>query len=307
MMRTRLLSLTLVIMLSSVSSGQQRTSSPGEEIHAQNCFVQYINKITVPAKAEGTLLELKFEEGATVNRDDVLAVIDDTAALLALKLKQAEAQEAILKAENDVNLRDAVNAEELARDEAVAYIDLYKDRAIPLWEMEKKRLEAKRAKLRIELAEMQKQIDIALRGAKSSEVKIAEFELTRRSVTAPSTGFIQDRIAQLGEWVQPGSPICTLIQMDRLRVEGDIDATQYPGYILQGAPVTVLVYRLGVRDDSKAEKIPGKLGFVSMELDINKRYRVWVEIENKRLPNGDWLYKPGMPADIIIRKPASAE
>ena len=99
--------------------------------------------------------------------------------------------------------------------------------------MEKKRLEAKRAKLRIELADMQKKIAEAQMIAKRSEGKIAEFELTRRKVTAPATGFIEARIAQLGEWVQPGTPIATLIQMDRLRVEGDVDALTYK--VRQGA------------------------------------------------------------------------
>ena len=76
---------------------------------------------------------------------------------------------------------------------------------------------------------MQKKIAEVQMIAKRSEREIAEFELTRRKVTAPATGFIEARIAQLGEWVQPGTPIATLIQMDRLRVEGDIDALAISG------------------------------------------------------------------------------
>ncbi len=40
-----------------------------------------------------------------------------------------------------------------------------------------------------------------------------------------------------------------------------------------------------------------------MEMDLNHRYRVWVEIENKKVGN-DWVIKPGMQADIVI-KPAA--
>ena len=42
------------------SSAEQ--STPGNEIHAVNCMVQYKNKVNVPAKAEGTLMELRFEQ-----------------------------------------------------------------------------------------------------------------------------------------------------------------------------------------------------------------------------------------------------
>ncbi len=271
-------------------------ASPGDQIRAENCMVQYINKVNVAAKAEGTLMELRFEEGDTVTEGDVLAVIDDTAAALALELKRAEEKEAILNAANDVNLEDAKNAEELASAESEAYKELRREGAIPYWEMEKKRLEAKRAELRIELADMQKKIAEVQMIAKRSERKIAEFELTRRKVPAPTTGFIEARIAQLGEWVQPGTPIATLIQMDRLRVEGDIDALRHKNQVMQGTPVLVTIH-----SESENEiQINGKLGYVSMEIDLNNRHRVWVEIENYRNDDNDWAIKPGMRAEIVI-------
>ena len=303
-MRSSLLSLATILLFAASANAQQTPSIAGTEIRAENCFVQYINKSNVAAKAEGTLMELNFEEGATVNAGDVMAVIDDTAAKLALDLKKAEEKEAILNAANDVNLKDAVNSEELASSEATAYATMYRERAIPYWEKEKKRLEAERARLRIDLADMQKKIAEAQMLAKFSEVKIAEYELTRRQVTAPSTGFVEERIAQLGEWVQPGTPIATLIQMDKLRVEGDVDALRYPGQIVQGAPVKVLVYAQGPDNAEKAISFDAKLGFVSMEIDINNRYRVWVELDNNRTANGDWQLKPGMRAEIIIQKSA---
>jgi multidrug efflux pump subunit AcrA (membrane-fusion protein) len=303
-MRSSLLSLTTILLFAVSAGAQQMPSIAGTEIRAENCFVQYINKSNVAAKALGTLMELRFEEGATVNAGDVMAIIDDTAAKLELDLKKAEEKEAVLNAANEVNLKDAVNSEELASSEAKAYDTMYRERAIPYWEKEKKRLEAERARLRIDLADMQKKIAEAQMIAKFSEVKIAEYELTRRQVTAPSTGFIEERIAQLGEWVQPGTPIATLIQMDKLRVEGDVDALRYPGQIVQGMPVQVLVYAQGHDNAEKAISFDAKLGFVSMEIDINNRYRVWVELDNDRTANGDWRLKPGMRAEIIIQKSA---
>ena len=279
-LRSSLLSLGTILLFAAPAVAQESPATAGTEIRAENCFVQYINKVNVPAKSDGSLLELRFEEGATVEEGDVLAIIDDTAAALTLEFKKAEEKEAILNAANEVNLKDAINSEKLASAEAEAYRELRKEGAIPYWEMEKKRLEAERAKLRIDLAEMQKKIAEAQMIAKFSEVKIAEFELTRRRVTAPSTGFVEARIAQLGEWVQAGSPIATLIQMDKLRVEGDVDALRYPGQVVQGTPVQVLIY--SETNDEKALSFNAKLGYVSMEIDLNNRYRVWVELDNKK-------------------------
>lgn len=267
------------------------------EIRAENCMVQYINKVDIPAKAEGSLTLLKFEEGDTVTEGDVIAVIDDTAAKLAVELKKAEYKEAILTADNDVNLEDAKNSAKLAKAESEAYKELRREGAIPFWEMEKKNLEAKRQDLRIKLAEMEQKVVMIKMIGKGSELEMAEFELTKRSITSPATGFIETRIAQLGQWVQAGSPIATLIQMDKLRVEGDVDALRYAGQIMQGTPVEVLVYN----QSDTATKVNGKLGYVSMEIDLNNRHRVWVELENKKVGN-DWVIKPGMRAEIIIRK-----
>lgn len=278
--------------------------SPGEVIEAENCLVQYISKVKLAARSEGVLTELHFEEGDTVKMGQLIAVIDDTAAALAVALKLAEEKEAVMNAANEVNLEDALNAEELASAESEAYKDLRKEGAIPYWEMEKKRLEAKRAQLRIDLAVMQKKIAEVQMIAKRSERQLAEFELSQRQVKTPSTGFIEARYAQLGEWLQPGSPIATLIQMDRLRVEGDIDALSFRSRVRQGTPVKVVIENDS--DPNKAIQIDGKLGYVSMEIDLNNRHRVWVEIQNQPIIDEatgkviDWQIKPGMRASIKI-------
>src|SRR5690606_2305810 len=102
------------------------------------------------------------------------------------------------------------------------------------WEMEKKILEADTATLRIELAELQENVAKVQYIAKRTERELAEHELDRRKIVAPFAGFIENRIAQLGEWVQPGSPVLQLVQLDKLRVEGDIDALQHAGQLARG-------------------------------------------------------------------------
>lgn len=277
-------------------NGSAGSGNP-DGIRAENCMVQYINKVDIAASAEGVLTSMNVEEGDAVTEDDLMAVIEDTAAKLAVELKKAEEKEAMLTAANDVNLRDAREAAKVAEAEAKSFEELRKEGAIPYWEMEKKRLEAGRQKLRIELAELEQKQALVKSIAKGTELEMAKFELTKRQITAPYTGIIEARMGQRGQWVQPGTPLARLIQMDRLRIEGDVDALRYAGQVRKGAPVEVVIYN---EADGNGNRINGKLGFVSMEIDLNNRYRVWVEIENQK-SGDDWTFKPGMRAEIIIK------
>jgi multidrug efflux pump subunit AcrA (membrane-fusion protein) len=272
-------------------------TTPGRQVVADNCSVKFIRNINLPAEVEGKLIELNIEEGMSISKGDVLAVIDDTAANLAVELKKAEEKQAMLEADNDVNLQDARNSSKLADAEAKSHEKLYDEQAIPYWEKEKKVLEAVRAVLRIDLAEMQKKIALAQYMAKRSEREIAEFEQKRRRIVADFDGYVETRIAQRGEWVQPGSPIATIVQLDRVRVEGVVDALAFSGRVRAGLPVKVRVFS---SEEERPIEIDAKLGFVSSEVNLRKQVRVWVDVDNRKDENEAWILKPGMDAEIIF-------
>lgn len=300
---SKVTSITLLVSATLVGDWvfAQPPKSNGIELRAENCIVKTIQSVRVPAIAEGQITEMLAVEGSNIAKGDLLAVLDDTQAKLALDLRKAEEREAELNALNDVNYRDAENSERSANAEAEAYKELRRQGAVPYWEMEKKILEADRAKLRIELAELQQAVAKVQYIAKRSERALAEYELTRRQILAPFSGFIETRMAQLGEWVQPGSPIVQLVQLDKLRVEGDVDALRYPGQVTRGTPVKVMIYANNRRGETAADAITvdAKIGFVSSGIDLNHRYRIWVEVENQQVGD-EWVFKPGMEADIQI-------
>lgn len=269
-------------------------------IRAEHCMVQYMNKTRLPAEGQGKLVELNIEEGMTLKKGDIVAVIDDKQARLALSLKKAELKEAELNAANDVNKRDAISSQKIAEAEAKSYIELLEKGAAPVHEVEKKKLEAARAKLRIELADLQMKTAAAVYMAKRFEVELAEMDIEMRQVKADFDAYVETRIAQLGEWVQPGSPIAELVQMDRLRVEGDISALDYPGAVMIGTPVKIRI-TTGIDADGQRRQfeVDAVINYVSTEIDLNKRYRVWASVANQRVGQ-DWLIKPGMSAEMII-------
>ena len=263
-------------------------------IIADNCEVKPINKVEVAARVDGVLDQLKFVEGDEVTRDSVLATVDSEEADLMIRLKMAEEKEAQVNAANDVNRRDAEASAAVAEAEYQSFKSLYREKAVPYWELEKKKLEAGRQRLRIELAETEGTVAKVRYIAKKSEREMAEYQKSKHEITAPVTGIVERRIGQLGQWCQPGTPIAEVIQMDKLRVAGSVDALRYPGAVRKGKPVNVVI-KLGTQEI----EISGTLGYVSLNVDVRDRNEIWVDLDNRRV-DGDWLIKPGVKASIEI-------
>ncbi len=288
------------LLVSATPAAAQPNPSGGDDgIAVPNCMVRFINKTKVPAEAQGKLTELNVEEGMTIKKGDVIAVVDARQAEMALKLKQAEELVARINAQNDINKRDAVATEAIAAAEAETWKELHEKGAAPYWEWRKKKAEADRAKLRIELAEVNEETALAEYLAKQAGTQLSEYEVEMRTIRADFDAFVENRFAQLGEWVQPGSPIVELVQMDRVRVEGYIDALNYAGQVRKGAPVTVTIIVGGSTTEPVTRQYQGQIEYVSTELDLNKRHRIWVSVPNERAGD-DWLIKPGMAASMVI-------
>lgn len=271
------------------------TPSNSKIVVADAAKVILINSVRVPSQVEGMLTNLIVEEGAIVEIDQPLAIIDDRQAKLTLALKKAQELEAEYNAVNDINMRDAKNSEQLAREKAAAFVEMEIKGSLAKWSARAANLEATREALRIELAEMNKKIAETQYLAKKSERELADLEITKRQITAPFGGFVEQRIAQLGEWVQPGSPILQLIQMDRLRAQGFVSAISPDQTVSPGMPA-VVEFNLG---GNRQERINGVVGFVGNDVDLQNRRKIWVEFENRRIGN-DWMIKPGMIPVIRI-------
>ncbi len=287
------------MMLATPATAQPGAGGGEDGIAVPNCMVRFINKTKVPAESQGKLTELTVEEGMTIKKGDIIAVVDARQAEMALKLKRAEELVAKINAQNDINKRDAVATEEIAAAEAETWKELHEKGAAPYWEWRKKKAEADRAKLRIELAEVNQETALAEYLAKQAATQLSEYEVEMRTIRADFDAFVENRFAQLGEWVQPGSPIVELVQMDRVRVEGYIDALHYAGQLRKGVPVKVTIVVGGTPSEPVTREYQGQIEYVSTELDLNKRLRIWVSVPNERVGD-DWLIKPGMAASMMI-------
>lgn len=132
--------------------------------------------------------------------------------------------------------------------------------------------------------------------ARTSEIRRVELDLAkamldRRKVLSPLTGVIVRHSRQPGEFVEAGTPILRVIQLDRLRAEGFVDvAIASPA--LKSRPVRIEVTGIGARKKT----LSGVISFVGQEVDpLNQQVRVWAEFESPELD----VY-PGMTAEMTI-------
>ena len=123
------------------------------------------------------------------------------------------------------------------------------------------------------------------------ELDLAKAMLDRRKVLSPLTGVVVRHSRQPGEFVEAGTPILRVIQLDRLRAEGFVDvAIASPA--LKSRPVRIEVTGIGARKKT----LSGVISFVGQEVDpLNQQVRVWAEFESPELD----VY-PGMTAEMTI-------
>ena len=124
----------------------------------------------------------------------------------------------------------------------------------------------------------------------NSELAEAKLQLERRRMKAPFSATVVAVSRQTGEWVEPGSVVLRLIQLDRLRVEGFVSADQATA-IEPGQRVQI------VFPNNVGKPVSGEITFVSPEVEpVNQQVRLWAEFDNpeKRI-------RPGLVATMEVK------
>jgi HlyD family secretion protein len=180
-------------------------------------YVVARRKATVAAEITGKVVEVLIEEGMVIKEGDVVARLDSVLAErdLALARSRADAAEAAIGA-IAADLRDAerifARAQSLIARNAVSEAELTK-------------AEARAGVLRAQLKQAQAQFATA----KLDADRAADM-LEKHRIRAPFNGVVVERSAQPGEMISPLSVggftrtgICTLVDMDSIEVEVDVN------------------------------------------------------------------------------------
>ena len=127
-------------------------STDRSELQIDSVLVSLIEEVEVPAREVGQLNMIKVKEGMTVEKGAVLAQIEDSEAMLLLQQAKLEYEMAHLKAANDVDLRFARKAHEVANAELQRAEDSIKKypKSISKTELDRLKLTSEKSELEIE-------------------------------------------------------------------------------------------------------------------------------------------------------------
>jgi RND family efflux transporter MFP subunit len=206
-----------------------------------------IARSMIAAEVSGSVKEYPVREGDFVKKGQVLARLRSTN--LELRLKAAGAT-------REKVLSNLVFAEK----ELDRYTRLKKTDSIAESSYDKA-LDAYRS-LKSELLRTE------------AEIEVLKDDIRNKTVVAPFAGFIAEEHTQVGEWIDVGGPVVTLVDLGHLWITVDVPE-RYAIQLSQDSPVRVTVTSLS------NETFSGKISAVFPEGDMNARtFPVRVELAN---------------------------
>jgi len=322
-MQVALITLSTVLLLTGPQPARAREAHR-ETYTADNCRITLIEDVDVPAQEAGVLRNLKtlvpdaagnlvpqeVREGMEVSANQVLGQIDDRMEAKLKKVSEYKLQVAEKQAENDINVRYA----KAATDVAAAEIEQAKEAnlmtpgTVARAELRRMALAHEQARLQIEQSVHELEVDKVSVLVRKAEDEVADLQLERRRIIAPLDGIVVERYVNVGEWVKPGDPVLRIIRIDRMRVEGFVDASQVRRPEIEGQEVNVR-FSTGRRGPKSAgaieEPIKGRVVFASPIVEAG-RFLVQAEVDNVWVPDpalpkgGYWLLQSGLTVDMDI-------
>jgi RND family efflux transporter MFP subunit len=251
-------------------------------------------QVVVGPRVAGRLGELPVDLGSRVRKGDVVARLDPTDFRLRVEqaeagLRQARARLGLAPDGDD----DHVRAEDTALvQEARAVLDearLARERRLQLWDRQLiARAELDTAVAAALVAEGRYQAAVeeirtrqGVLAERRSELALARQQLTDSVLRAPIDGAVSERRAAVGEYLAPGTPVVTLVQVHPLRLRLAVPEREAAG-VRVGQAVTV-----HVEGDPAAHA--GRVARLSPTIQEQTR-ALLVEAE---VPNADGRLRPG--------------
>jgi RND family efflux transporter MFP subunit len=202
----------------SIATAQIVSTQHNHTILNASGYVTPLRRSTVASKITGRIIEISFEEGRFVEKGEVLARLDDADA--KVQVETAKANLDVAKAatyEYEIDLFYAKQT--LSRHKKLFSKNVISRQQYDQYQRSVISIEAK-----IELAK--KEIVAA-----HARLKSAQQDLENYTVTAPFSGLITSKSAQVGEIVSPVSwgggytrtGIATIVDMESLGIEVDVN------------------------------------------------------------------------------------
>lgn len=262
-----------------------------------HCQVLLINDVDVPAEEAGRLLTVNAKEGDYVEKDALVAQINNQQAILSKVAAELERDAAQTRADDDIEVQYSIKSFELAETELNNDVEINRRQpgSVPATEIRRKQLDRTRAELQIGRSRLDLKVAQMTADVQNAAVQAAEDSIQRRRIIAPFSGQVLQVYRQSNEWVNIGEPVVRVVQMDRLYVDGFISGADYNVVDIANRPVTVEI----ALARGRREQFKGQVVFVNPIVQAGNRYRVRAEVENRQ-EKEQWLLNPGSTATMVI-------
>lgn len=270
----------------------------GRQVQLTHCLVSLLEDVQVPALEPGAILSLAVQEGDLVSAGQLLAQIDDRQPKLDKLAAELQQKAAIAKAEDDIEVRfsEAAFAVATAELERALAVERRSPGGVTQQEIQKLQLAKHRDELQIERSRLETLVAQMTADVQRAAVKSADDAIARRRIVAPLDGVVVTLFHDKGEWVAAGESVVQVVRIDRLRVEGFLNATEIGPDEVAGRPVQVEVQLAGGRPG----RLAGTVVYTSPLVQAGNKYRVRAEVEN-RAENGHAMLRPGLTATMTIQ------
>ena len=299
-------------------------------VDTDDAYVQG-NVVGITPQVGGTVVAIHAEDGMRVEAGQVLVELDPSDARVALEQAKANLAATVrqvrgLYAAVDANQAD-IRAREVAVQKARADVarrqGLVASGAVSQEELSHARTElaaaqAALAGARENLARNRALVDATTVSsqpqvdASAAQLRAAYLALRRDTIIAPVSGYVAQRNVQLGQRVQPGTPLMTVIPLEQAWVEANFKETQLEKMRL-GQPVALTsdVYgdaveyhgklvSLGLGTGSAFSLLPAQNASGNW-IKIVQRVPVRIELDREQLKQHPLRLGMSMAVDVSVR------
>ena len=247
------------------------------------------DQVMVAAKFGGRIAQLEAREGDTVSAGQVLVRLDDSQ--VGARVTQARAAVTALEAQ----VRAAASREQQARRDVERFRGLGAEGTVSVYELEQ-------AELAWSVARDQWRQAQAQAGNARAALAEAESVLADLTIRAPIAGTVTARMADLGEVVGAGTPLLTVVDLDRLYLKVYVPEIEI-GRLRLGLPARVHI------DAFPDQPVPATLRYIAAQAEFtpkevqtrDERVKLVYAVRLYLAANPDHRLTPGLPADAVIR------
>ena len=290
------------------------------------------NMVSITPQTPGTVVAINAEDGMRVKAGQVLVQLDPNDAKVAYEQAVANLAATVRQVRGLYSSVDAAEADIAARQVAVAQAradvkrrsGLVATGAVSSEELAHARAQLQAAEAALSASRGSLSRDRALVDATTvanqpqvqaaaAQLRQAYLALQRAQIVAPVSGFVAQRSVQLGQRVQPGTPLMTVIPLEQVWVEANFKETQLRDMRL-GQPVELtadvygddVVYvghmtSLGLGTGSAFSLLPAQNASGNW-IKIVQRVPVRIELDPKQLAAHPLRLGMSMSVDVTVRE-----